>query len=218
MRVAVVVLGIAMLAGPATGQPAARRIERPAFPFSVIPSVGLGFGDGRASFFDPEECPSPASCYQYGTGSGWQAGVDLQVPLGRALGFEVGGQVGRPSLQQCLRGLCTTVGRTWVARGTGTLVWRFKPRAPVYFGLGGALAYFKRGPVFVFQDEFAVTEVGATAVVGVDFAIDRRLGGRVFWRSYLMVPSSKGIPDTYGLPSVAWDNAVSFAVRVPLGT
>jgi len=217
MRAAVLLLGVAVLATPVASQTTIRRVQPKAFPLGVTPSVGIGFGAVRAKYFDEAACASPGSCYEYGTGSGWQGGVDVQVPLGRMLGFEIGGQAGRPSLKQCLRGECTTVGRTWAFRGTGTLLFRLKARAPVYFGLGGAVTYFKDGPILVYQAETAVTEYGATAVIGIDFPLDERLGGRVVWRGYFLAPSSKNLPDAGALSSIAWDNALSFGVRFRLG-
>jgi hypothetical protein len=217
MRATAVVLGMAVVAGAAAAQPAIRRPQPKAFPLAVTPSAGLGFGSGRARYYDPNECASEDGCYEYGTGSGWQAGVDVQVPLGRFLGFELSGQVGRPSLKQCLRGQCITVDRAWSIRGSATVLWRLKPRAPVYFGLGAAYAYFDPGPILIFQDATAVGEVGGTAVLGVDFALQNRIGGRVAWRGYFLVPSSKGLPDSQALKSIAWDNALSFGVRVFLG-
>lgn len=216
MRLAVVLLWIGMLAGPATGQPAIRRPQPQAFPFAVTPSLGFGFGAVRATSFDSTACASPQACYEYGTGSGWQAGVDVQVPVGQVFGFELGGQVGRPSRKQCLRGQCSAVDRTWSVRGTGTFVWRFKARAPVYFGLGAVVNRFNPGPVFTTQDDIAVTEFGATTVVAVDFPIDERFGSRIVWRSYLLAPSDQGLSDTSGLSSIAWDNALSFGVRILL--
>lgn len=218
MRLAMTFLGIAILAGPAAGQPAVRRPQPKGFPLAVTPGAGLGFGASRATYYDENECASPASCYAYGTGSGWQAGIDLQFPLGQALGVEVGGQVGRPSLKQCLRGICTTADRAWSVRGTATVLWRLKARAPVYFGLGGAYAYFSPGPVLPYQNDLSVSEYGATTVIGIDLAMNQRIGGRVVWRGYLMIPSSKGLPDSGALRSVAWDNALTFAVRLLLGT
>jgi len=218
MRVVVAFLFAAILAGPATGQTTIRRVQPKAFPFAVTPSIGLGYGAGRATFYDEVACSSPESCYEYGTGSGWQGGVDVQLPIGQVLGFELGGQVGRPSLKQCLRGQCTTVDRTWSVRGTGTLVWRLKARAPVYFGLGAVVSYFNPGPVLVYQNAISVTEYGATTVVGIDFPIDPRIGGRIIWRTYLTAPSSNGMPDNAVLPSIAWDNALSFGVRLLLGS
>jgi len=213
MRAAVVLLCGVALSAPVTAQTTIRRVQPKAFPFAVTPSAGFGFGAVRATYYDEAACASPENCYGYGTGSGWQAGVDVQVPLGRLLGFEIGGQAGRPSLKQCLRGQCTTVDRTWVFRGTGTLLFRLKARAPVYFGVGGAVAYFQDGPIIVYQTGTAVTEYGATAVIGIDFPIDERLGGRVVWRGYFLAPSDKNVPETSALSSVAWDNALTFGVR-----
>jgi len=199
----------------AQNQPAIRRVQPKAFPLSITPSLGLGFGAVRAVDADSIACGS-VRCEQYGTGSGLQAELALQVPIGGTLGFEVGGQIGRPSRKSCLRGQCQSPDRTWAYRGTAVLLWRFKARAPIYFGVGGVIARFDPGPVL--RQDGAVTEYGATTVVGFDFPLTGRLGGRIIWRSYILAPTDTELPPTYDLDSVAWDNAFTFGVRIPLGS
>lgn len=215
MRSAIVAGVLAALAAaPLAGQTetSIRRVQPKAFRFAVTGSAGFGFGSVRATRFDPEACTG-GDCYSYGSGSGWQAGVDLQVPLGRNFGFELGGQIGHPSRTDCLLGNCLSPEKTWAYRGTALVLWRFKPRAPIYFGVGAAMSYFDPGPVLVYQDGMSTTEYGAATAVGFDFPFNERLGGTVVWRSYILAPSTKGLPDALEVPTTVWDNTFVFGVR-----
>jgi opacity protein-like surface antigen len=201
---ALLVCAIAPAARGQQAEPAVRRVVAKAFPLSVTLSAGFGFGANRA-----EE-----TTYDYnGTGSGWQAGVDFQVPITNTLGFELGGQIGNPARTRCERGTCESTNRIWAYRGTATILWRFKARAPIYFGVGGAIAHFSANPVLVIQEP--ATEYGATGVLGVDFPMGKRVWGRVTWRSYFLQPNSQGLPTSYTATSLAWDNALVFGVRIP---
>jgi hypothetical protein len=205
---------------PLGAQEAVSPVRRPtptAFPASVAPTAGIGFGAARATAFDPETCPSDVRCVSLGSGSGWNVGVEVQVPLGRALGFEVAGQLARPSQQRCFRSQCDSPGHLWAVRGSAMLLWRFKPRAPIFFGLGAALTRFDPAPVSG-QAQDTTIEYGAGTVVGYDFAFTPQLGGRVTWRGYLLAPSSADLPGTAAAKSVAWDNAFAFGVRIQLGS
>jgi hypothetical protein len=220
MRAILVLLAAAGLAAPAAGQPAVRRIEPKAFPLAVALSAGLGFGGVRATYLDTLECAGN-ECWTAGAGSGWTAGLDLRAPLGRTLGVEIAGQVGRPSQRLCLRGQCQAPSNIWSLRGSAMLLWRFKARAPIHLGLGGAVTRFDPAPVvnqnLTADGQQGTTEFGGATVVGYDFALGEGLTGSIVWRSYLMVPSSEGLPGAYEPTSLAWDNAVGFAVRYHLG-
>jgi len=211
--VTIVILLGTLLAQAAWGQepPEVRRVVRTSFPFAVTPSVGLGFGATRQTNLDPTDCPD-RPCIDYGTGSGWQARVDMQAPIGRTLGFEVGGQIGRQSLKQCARGSCTAIDHVWAYRGSAMLLWRFKPQAPVYFGVGATLAHFSSNPVY--QDPEPTTEPGMAGVIGLDLALAQQIGVRVAWRSFLLVPKQVGPPDASEARSVAWEQALLFGARI----
>jgi hypothetical protein len=135
---------------------------------------------------------------------------------------EVGGQVGRPSQKLCFRSQCQSPADLWAIRGSALLLWRFKPRAPIYFGLGGAVTRFDPAPVVgqnvTADGQAGTTEFGGVTVVGFDFQLSEQLGGRVVWRSYLMIPSSDGLPGVYEASGLAWDNTVSFGVRFLLAS
>lgn len=223
--VAAIVLAGAFHALPLVAQGPGSVIRRPqpkAFPFSVTPSAGVGFGSTRATAFEPATCPSADHCLTLGAGSGWNVGVELQVPLGQTLGFEVAGQVAHPNQRVCFRAQCQSPRDVWAGRGTAMLLWRFKPRAPIYFGLGGGITHFPVSPVagqsLTAEGEGPVTEYGVATVIGYDFAFTPRLGGRVTWRAYFMVPTASGLPGNYTATGLAFDNTFAFGVRFLLGS
>jgi hypothetical protein len=215
--VTIAVLLSTALAAEAWGQapPEVRRVVRTSFPFAVTPSVGFGFGATRGKATDPIQC-ADRPCVPVGDGSGWQARLEMQVPIGRTLGFEIGGQLGRQSIKLCPGGSCTAVDHMWAYKGSALLLWRFKPRAPVFFGVGGALAHFSSNPIYL--DSLPTTEPGAAGVIGLDLAVGQRLGLRVEWRSFFLVPKSFGDPQRFQTSSVAWEQALTFGARCQLGT
>lgn len=222
MRGATVAM-VGFLAGlaavPVAAQEPVPVIQRPqpkAFPLSITPTAGLGFGDTRATAFDPATCASEELCVRLGAGSGWNVGAEFQIPLGQSFGFEVAGQLAHPSQQIC-RDQCDSPQDLWAIRGTTMLLWRFKPRAPIFFGLGGAVTRFDPPPV-AGQALATTMEFGAGMVVGYDFAFTPQLGGRVTWRSYLLAPSSESLPGDFTAKGLAWDNAFAFGVRFQLGS
>ncbi|MDH4044453.1 MAG: hypothetical protein OEY20_09630 [Gemmatimonadota bacterium] len=201
-------------------QPVIRRVQPKGFPFAVTVSAGMGFGGSRATW-SSTECPTE-QCNSGGAGSGWNVGAEVQVPLGQTFGFEVAGQLAHPSQRVCFRSQCLSPASLWAIRGTAMAVWRFKARAPIFFGLGGGVSYFDPAPVanqkLTSEGQGAVTEFGGATIVGYDFRFTERIGGRLAWRSYLMVPTSDGLPAGYVAKSIAWDNAFTFGVRFLLGT
>jgi opacity protein-like surface antigen len=204
----------ALLAPVAQGQepPVVRRVVRTSFPIAVTASAGLGFGAIRGSATQPDCLDRP--CVDFGVGSGWQARVDVQVPIGRTLGIELGGQLGRQALKVCQSGACTVVDHLWAYRGTALLLWRFKPRAPIFFGVGGAVAHFSTNPVYAVQGP--ATEPGFAGVVGLDLAVAQRVGVRVAWRNFFMLPGSIANPSFYP-KGTAWEQSLMFGARVNLG-
>jgi opacity protein-like surface antigen len=194
-------------------QPVVRRVVRTSFPFAITPSVGLGFGATRGKATDPTDC-AEEPCVGFGSGSGWQTRVEMQVPIGRTLGIEIGGQLGRQVQKVCQRGACTAVDHVWAYRGSALLLWRFKPRAPVFFGIGGTVAYFSSNPVYVV--DAPTTEPGFAGVVGLDLALAQRIGVRVAWRSFFLIPESIGNP-SFHTKGMAWEQALMFGARCNLG-
>jgi hypothetical protein len=218
MRAATIaVLMSTLLAPVALGQarPPVRRVVRTSFPFAITPSLGLGYGATRVRATDPADCPD-SPCVDYGSGSGWQARVDLQVPLGRTLGFEVGGQLGRQASKVCQRGSCSSPDRVWAYRGTASLLWRFKPRAPVFFGVGGAVVHYSPNPVFI-GGTAPTTELGVGGVLGVDLSLAQRAGIRVAWRNYFLIPETVLPPPNYVTRGMAWESSLLIGARLNMG-
>lgn len=221
---ALLVLAGALATLPLAAQepaPAIRRVQPRGFPLAFTASAGMGFGGTRATSPSATECPEQ-QCLSYGAGSGWNVGAEVQVPLGRTLGFEVAGQVAHPSQRLCLRSECQAPANLWAIRGTAMLLWRFKARAPIFFGFGGGITYFDPAPVvnqnLTSEGQGPATEYGGATILGYDFRLSERIGGRLAWRTYLMVPSSEGLPGGHTATSIAWDNAFTFGVRFLLGS
>ena len=95
------------------------------------------------------------------------------------------------------------------------LMWRFKPQAPVYFGVGATVARFSSNPVY--QDPEPTTEPGAAGVIGLDLALAERVGVRVAWRNFFMVPKQVGPADASDVKSVAWEQTLMFGARIKMG-
>jgi hypothetical protein len=227
MRTAIsgsLILVAGLLAPPLAAQapsPAVRRVQPKGFPLAVTASAGLGFGGSRSTSTSAVECPD-RPCLSYGAGSGWNVGVEIQVPLAQTFGFEVAGQLARPSQRLCLYSECQSPENLWAVRGTAMLLWRFKARAPIFFGIGGGVTYFDPAPVvnqkLTVDGQGSVMEYGGATVLGYDFRITERIGGRLAWRTFLMAPSSEELPAGHTAKGVAWDNAFSFGVRFQLGS
>jgi len=218
MRVATIAVLMSMVLAPVAvgqAQPPARRVVRTSFPFAFTPSAGFGFGATRVTATDVTDCPE-SPCVDYGSGSGWQVRAEVQVPLGRTLGFEVAGQLGRQASKVCQRGQCSSPDKVWAYRGTGLLLWRFKPRAPVFFGVGGAVAHFNPDPVYI-GGSGSTTELGVGGVVGVDLSLAQRMGIRVAWRQYFLIPESRLPPPNYETRGMAWEQSVMFGARLNIG-
>lgn len=208
-----VALAVAMLltAAPVEAQ-ALRRVAPKAFPFSVTPFVALGYGGARAER-DPIACRTVGCAFK--VGSGPQVGVELQTPLVGTFGFGVTGVVGRPSAVIC-DPQCLSSERLTAIHGAALVLWRFKARAPIYFGIGPAVSYLDPGPLP--GQQTSVTEIGGSLVVAYDFAFSPRVGGRVGWWNYLMKPSGDGLPAGSEARNLAWDTQIGLGVRIVLGS
>jgi hypothetical protein len=202
----------AMLAAvPAQGQ-ALRRPSTKAFPFSVTPFIAVGWGGQRASENAPS-CARP-DCIQHKVGIGPQVGIELQMPLAGTLGFGLTAVGGKPTQVRCdLQ--CVSPQRLTAVHGTALILWRFKARAPIYFGIGPAVSYLDPGPV---TGQPSVTEIGGALVLAYDFSLGPRLGGRLGWWNYFVRPSRKDLPATYTTGNIAWDTQVGLGVRFALGS
>jgi hypothetical protein len=141
-------------------------------------------------------------------------GVDLQMPVTSTLGIGVSGAAGRPPRVTC-GAACTSTDNATTVHAAALLLWRFKARAPIYFGVGPALSWVRPGPV-VPWDTVAVKELGGVFVIGYDFGITPTVGGRLAWWNYLTKPSAVSLPDFLNPSGLAWDKVFSLGVRIEL--
>jgi hypothetical protein len=212
-RLAALTLMASLLAPPAAAQ--ALRRERPtAFPPSLTLMAGLGFGGQRANQVDPETCTT-SNCISHSVGSAPHGGVEFQIPLGGTFGLGVAATIARPTRKFCvLGGACQSPDRITQGHGAALLLWRFKARAPIYFGLGPGVTYSKPGPVT--GQEGAITEFGGVVVLAYDVQVASRVGLRVAWWNWLMKPEGEGLGTNYELSSLAWDKLIAVGARISL--
>jgi hypothetical protein len=213
-RVGALTMTALLAALPASGQ--AIRRERPqAFPPSITAFVGLGFGGQRANQEDPLTCAS-RECFGHKVGSAPYGGLEIQVPLGGTLGLGVAATIGRPRRVICLRGACQSPERITQVHGAGLVLWRFKARAPIYFGFGPGVVYSRPGPVA--GQAGAITEIGGVGVLAYDVRVTPRVGLRIAWWNWLVKPKGEGLGPDYDLNGLAWDQVFSVGARFSLGS
>jgi hypothetical protein len=207
-----VVVGL-LAAGVASGQEM-RRVQPTAFTAAVTASFGLGWGGQRASApASSGACAAGGAC-RFKLGSGPMLGIDLQLPVTTTLGVGLSGAVGRPPRVTC-GGACNSIDNTTTVHASALLLWRFKARAPIYFGVGPALSWVKPGPVVAY-DTTAVKELGGVLVIGYDFGITPTVGGRLAWWNYLTKPSTAALLPPLIASGLAWDKIFSLGVRFGL--
>ncbi|HET7039486.1 MAG TPA: hypothetical protein VFH97_06335, partial [Gemmatimonadales bacterium] len=144
-------------------------------------------------------------------------GVEFQVPLGSTLGFGVAGTIARPTRVFCVLGAaCQSPDHLTQAHGAALVLWRFKARAPIYFGLGPGVAYSKPGPIV--GQTTAVTEFGGVVVVAYDVRIASRVGLRIAWWNWLLKPERENLGADFELSSLAWDKLFALGARIALGS
>lgn len=212
LRIGAFALLALLPACPALAQVGARRETPKAFPPSITPFVGLGFGGQRAIQMDAE-----GNRLEHKLGSAPHGGVEIQLPIAGTLGLSLTGTVGRPARVSCVSGTCASAaGRLTQVHAAGLVLWRFKARAPIYFGLGAGASHASPGPV-VGQDD-AKTEIGGVAVLAYDFRVAPRVGLRIAWWNWVTRPSDESLPTGFTAKSLAWDTMVAFGASFSLGT
>jgi hypothetical protein len=197
---------------PAQGQ-ALRRPSTKAFPFSVTPFIGVAWGGQRATQTPVEEACT-TDCIRHKVGIGPHVGLELQMPLVGNFGFGVTASGGRPTQVQCdLQ--CVSPQRLTSIHGAAYILWRFKARAPIYFGLGAAMHYLNPGAV---PGQGSVTEMGGSAVLAYDFTLSPRVGGRFGWWNYFLKPSAKDLTiPPYAVSNFVWDTQIGLGIRFAVG-
>jgi hypothetical protein len=204
----------ALLAASAARGQEIRRLQPRAFPAQVAVSLGLGFGGQRASAAAGQGLCTGSGACRFKLGSGPLIGLDFQVPVTATLGFGVSGAGGRIPRVTC-GAECNSSDKATVIHASALLLWRFKARAPIYFGVGATLSWISPGPVLQW-DTTAVKEPGGVLVVGYDFGITPTVGGRLAWWNYLTKPTPDNLPTLLTADGLAWDKVFSLGVRLGL--
>ncbi len=214
----VAVCALVIVTSVAGAQTGVRRVRRHAFGFAVTPYVALGSRGVRANQADAATCPAtPDECFKHKASSGPEVGAQVQIPLFGTFGLSVAGSFARPRQLVCILENCSSRDRVTTVRGTALLLWRFKARAPIYFGLGGAtVRWGNPGPV-VGQNQ-AVSEYGFVISIGYDAAIGRRAGVRVAFLNYFMFPEESGLPSTFAATGTARDAILTIGARINIGS
>lgn len=217
MRAALVsgLMALLSVLSAAEAQTVRQRGPSSSFAFAITPYIGLGFRGVRAET-DASTCSTlPNECIDHKPASGPEVGIGLEAPLAGSFGIAVSAAIARPSRVLCDRARCIGGDHITALRGTGLLQFRLKARAPIFFGIGAAIARFDPSPVT--GEARTVTEVGFAGVIGYDFALGRRLGGRIAWHSYFMTPEDLETQGTLAAAGTAYDAVISFGARINLG-
>lgn len=211
--IAVTALALALPAGSAWAQEAAARARPRAFDGAVTIGAGLAFNGTRAEQGDDQLCPARVSCISHAVSNTPMVSVDLQVPLARVIGLSVGASAGRPARILCDPG-CASTDRVTAIRGQAMVLIRLKPRAPIYFGFGASGTRFDPGPVNGQND--ATVEWGGSLVVGYDFQLSSRVGGRIAWWNFLSQPDASGLGTAFEVKGLTYDAMIAFGARIRL--
>ena len=191
--------------------------KSPGFPTALTLSLLAGFGGHRATrhwidIADPD-CDSIPCASEHRIGGSLGLAARFQMNLGPRTGLRFGASYSAPrqKISRTEPTRQTRIGdRVSVTRGEALLLFRLKPRVPVYFGAGLAMASFTPGPVFG-QD--GAVEFGAMLVVGIDRKVTARIGTRAEWTVYLMRPSADFISPEFEATALAFDSHVSFGAH-----
>lgn len=189
--------------------------ERPSvrprgFDFALIAGGALSFNGIRAFEADSITCfVRENECVGHDLGSGPMLDVSIQLPFARTIALSVGGAIGRLKRKRCVRGVECIISpeKVTAIKGNAAFLFRLKPQAPVFFGLGAGATHFDPGPV---EGQEKLTEYGPLALIGYDFTLDADIGARITWWSYWMIPKE----DIFDAAGTAYDALITFAVRI----
>jgi hypothetical protein len=221
-----------LAAGVAVAQSPLDRGPRRGFDFAVVPGFALGFNAIRSFQTDSTACTGDQThCLEYAMGNAPSFSLDITVPLGRFFGLSVGGAAGQPQRVVCVQGnncQATSTDRLTVLRGNGLLLFRLKPQAPVFIGVGYGAARINPGSL-PWQDSMVV-EKGPVAELAFDFALGEQVGFRIAWWNYWLAVDASGIGNAAGIAdcrtsggdgcftpeTTAHDQMFTFAARIRL--
>jgi hypothetical protein len=198
---------------------------KPAFPGTVTLFVFGGFQANRITriynvhTIDPTDarCDSIADDCRSVHGLAGSPGIGMraQFPVTLRTGIRIGVSATHPGRRVSTRDGSQVVAppeNVTLLRIDGEILFRLKPRVPVYFGLGATFANYSPGTV---HDQGPVTELGGVFAVGIDHQMSPTVGTRVEFTGFLMRPSAGSIqapavPAEYHAHAKAFDGQISF--------
>jgi hypothetical protein len=220
--VAALAVGCAGVAGVVGAQAFPGEAPRTSsFPSSVSVFLLGGWTGDRAirtydeGFPNPNDpaCDSIRCRTVLGASSAPGVGLRVQLPVSRGTGVRVGLSFAVPRAKiRTLSGTQVRLRGDRVAqvRAELLLLFRIKPRAPVFLGVGGAFTRYNPG-LAPAQDN--ATDAGGVVALGLDRPLKPPFGVRLEWTAYLMVPGSGGWPAEYEPRSFAFDHQFSVALQ-----
>jgi hypothetical protein len=210
MRIVQAITLCGLLTSAASAQSPLDRGPRRGFDIAIVPAFSLGFNAIRAWQSDSIICDTqPSRCISQGMGNAPMLGADVQVPLGRMFGLSVGGAVGQPQRVQCKQGTncqATSTEKLTVLKGSALLLFRLKPQAPVFIGVGYGASRASRGAIQ--GQDTTVSEQGPVVQLAFDFALGQQVGLRISWWNYWMGTSTIGIGGSNDLVRLCSESAV----------
>ena len=225
-RAAVLVLLAALVGGRAAAQVfPGDQAPRAAFPATVTVFVFGSFQANRVTriYNVGTIVPTDARCDSiandcrsvHGLSGAAGIGVRAQFPVTARSGIRLGVAATHPGRRVSTRDgsqVLVPPENVTLLRVDGLLLFRLKPRVPVYFGVGASVATYSPGPV---KDQGPVTEVGGAFAVGVDHAMSPSVGTRVEFTGFIMKPTAAGmqspaVPSEYHAHGHAFDGQLSF--------
>jgi hypothetical protein len=200
---------LAVLAAPALNAQSPRRIARRAFEPAAFVGASLSFNGTRAT--------QPGG-FTHDLGSGPMLSVGLEAPLVGDFGIGLNGGIGSFNRVRCEQGAncLTPPDRVLSLRANASILFRFKARAPIFFGAGAAIHRVDPGVVSPVQNDLTLTEFGGVFIIGYDFSIGSKVGGRISWSNYFMVPKEDALGTDYSVPWAAYDALITFGARIKL--
>ena len=202
------------------------------FDLAIIPSISLGFNANRAWQKDTTACQGDVDhCVSYAMGNAPNFSLDVTVPVGRYFGLSAGGMIGQPQRVTCAQDTncqATSTDRLTVLRGNALLLFRLKPQAPIFIGVGYGMTQANPGTL-PWQDS-VIVEKGPVAELGFDFNLGEQFGFRIAWWHYWMSVDASGSSSVAGIalcssdPSdgcftpetTAHDQMITFGARIRL--
>ena len=168
---------------------------------------GVGFPNPNDPACDTLQCRTT-----HGFAGAGGVGARIQVPVTPRIGLRFALQVAAPKPRiETYGGKVVRVDddRVSALRGEALFLFRLRPQAPMYFGMGGTVGRWSPGTVDSVE---AATEYGGAIAAGYDHWFKHGIGMRVEWTGYFMIPETDNLPSEYTAKGFAFDQQISIGV------